>query len=104
MQTTLELTRKSSPVPRPHPLAHLHGLLWIGSWETDHVYSIDPESWQVRDDVAAPGRPYGLAAEGDTLRVVVSHDDDDRYLYVLDPMRGFDLDSKTPCPDLTGSF
>jgi hypothetical protein len=105
MQTTLELNRRPSPAPRPHPLAHAHGLLWIGSWETDRIYSLDPESWKVRDEIEAPGRPYGITAEGDSLRVVVAHgEDDDRYLYRLDPMRGFDLDSKTPCPDLTGSF
>jgi hypothetical protein len=36
--------------------------------------------------------------------VVVSHGDDDRYLYRLSPEQGFDLGSKTPCPDLTGSY
>jgi hypothetical protein len=105
MQTLRELNRRPSPAPRPHPLAHLHGLLWMGSWESDRIYAIDPESWQVRDDIEAPGRPYGLTAMGDELRVVVSlGKDDDRYLYRLDPKDGFDLDSKTPCPDLTGSF
>lgn len=77
----------------------------MGSWETDRIYSIDPESWSVRDEIEAPGKPYGLTAVGDELRVVVSHgNDDDRYLYRLDPYQGFDLDSKTPCPDLTGSY
>lgn len=60
----------------------------------------------MRDEIVAPGKPYGLAALGDQLRVVVSlgGDDDDRYLYRLDPLQGFDLESKTPCPDLTGSY
>ena len=36
---------------------------------------------------------------------MISHgEDDDRYLYRLLPDSGFDLTSKTPCPDLTGSF
>jgi len=105
MQTTQEIHRRPSPVPRPHPIAHLHGLLWIGSWDTDKIYSLDPDSWSVRNEIEAPGRPYGLAAEGDVLRVVVAHgEEDDRYLYRLDPRNGFDLGSKTPCPDLTGSF
>jgi hypothetical protein len=77
----------------------------MGSWETDRIYAIDPESWELRNEIEAPGRPYGLTAEGDALRVVISHgEEDDRYLYRLDPYRGFDLDSKAPCPDLTGSF
>ena len=35
--------------------------------------------------------------------VVSIGDDDDRYLYRFDPERGFDPDSKTACPDFTGS-
>jgi hypothetical protein len=104
MQTTQELSRRPSPAPRPQPLAYLHGLLWIGSWETDRIYTIDPQSWSLRNEIEAPGKPYGLAAVGDGLRVVVAHgEEDDRYLYRLDPAQGFDLGSKTPCPDLTGS-
>ena len=77
----------------------------MGSWETDRIYAIDPESWSVRNEIEAPGRPYGLTAEGDRLRAVIGEGkDDDRYIYALDPGRGLDLDSKTPCPDLTGSF
>lgn len=77
----------------------------MGSWDTDRVYAIDPHSWSVRHEFESPGKPYGLTAYGDELRVVVAHgEDDDRYLYRLSPDRGFALDSKTPCPDLTGSY
>lgn len=104
MQTTKALHRRPSPATRPHPLAFLDGLLWIGSWDTDAVYGIDPPSWTVREEVPAPGRPFGMTALGDELRVVVAHDDDDRYLYRFAPGRGFDLQSKTACPDSTGSY
>jgi hypothetical protein len=105
MQTTQELNRRPSPATRPHPLAVAGGLLWMGSWDTDRIYAIDPQSWSVRHEIEAPGKPYGLTAYGDELRVVVAHgEDDDRYLYRLSPDRGFDLGSKTPCPDLTGSY
>jgi len=55
-------------------------------------------------EVAAPGKPYGLAAVGDELRVVVSiGEDDDRYFCRFVPGQGFDSESKTACPDFTGS-
>lgn len=104
MQTTEELNRHPAPATRPQPLADLNGLLWIGSWDTDRIYAIEPQTWQIRKEFEAPGKPYGLTAYGDELRAVISHgEEDDRYLYRLDPSAGFDLGSKAECPDLTGS-
>jgi sugar lactone lactonase YvrE len=104
MQTVKERQRHASPATRPQPLAFHQGRLWMGSWDTEHLYAIDPQTWTVLEDVAAPGRPYGIAAFGGTLSVVVSvGEDDDRYLYRFDPGKGFDPASKTPCPDFTGS-
>ena len=58
----------------------------------------------VVEEVAAPGKPYGLTVVGNELRVVVSiGEDDDRYLYRFVPGQGFDAESKTACPDFTGS-
>lgn len=105
MQTTQELNRRPSPATRPHPLGYRDGLLWMGSWDTDRLYAIDPQTWSVRSEIESPGRPYGITAYGNELRVVVAHgEEEDRYLYRVRPDRGFDLDSKTPCPDFTGSF
>lgn len=100
-----EVTRRPSPAPRIQPLALHQGLLWLGSWETHHVYGIDPQNWTVKEDAPAPGQPYGIASLGDALHVVVSlgGDDDDRYFFRFVPGRGFDMGSRTPCPDLTGS-
>ncbi|MGA9419407.1 MAG: hypothetical protein WBV40_09675 [Candidatus Cybelea sp.] len=104
MQTTQELDRRPSPAARPHPLKFQGGLLWMASWETNGIYGIDPQSWEVRHEFESPGQPFGISGYGEGLLVVISHgDDDDRYLYKLSPERGFDLNSKTPCPDLTGS-
>ncbi len=104
MQTAIELHRHSSPATRPQPLAYLAGTLWMGSWDTDHLYAIDPNGWTVREEIAAPGRPYGLAAIGNELRVVVAlGEEDDRYLFRFVPGQGFDESSKTACPDFTGS-
>ncbi len=105
MQTSEKLDRRPSPATRPHPLAYLDGNLWMGSWDTDRIYAIDPRSWSVRREIEAPGKPYGITAVGNELRVVVALGaDDDRYLYRVAPEAGFHLSSKTPCPDLTGSF
>ncbi|MFN2528170.1 MAG: hypothetical protein ABR584_05580 [Candidatus Baltobacteraceae bacterium] len=79
--------------------------MWIGSWDTEKIYEIDPKTGVARNEFAAPGKPFGLAAFEDGLRVVVSDNGeaDDRYLYHFAPDTGFDLTSKIACPDLTGS-
>jgi outer membrane protein assembly factor BamB len=104
MNDVRELHRRTSPGGRPQPLAFYENSLWVGSWETDHIYALDPTTWSVRAEVAAPGKPYGIAPFEGGLRVVVSlGEEDDRYLYQFVPGDGFDASSKTPCPDLTGS-
>ncbi|MBV8116540.1 MAG: hypothetical protein JOZ01_01105 [Candidatus Eremiobacteraeota bacterium] len=104
MNDVTVLSRHASPGGRPQPLAFLNGTLWAGAWETDALYAIDPQTWKVREQVAAPGRPYGLATLQNELRVVVSlGEDDDRYLVRFIPGRGFDDASKMPCPEFTGS-
>ena len=85
-------------------MAFFGDTLWAGSWDTSQLYAIDPQSWKVTDQVAAPGIPYGLAKVGDVLRVVIAiGDEEDRFLYRFVPGQGFDAASKTACPDFTGS-
>ena len=104
MQTTSELSRRPSPANRPFGLATFEGNIWMGSWDTERVYIMDPQTLQFRKEIQSPGRPYGIAAVGGELRVVVAHgEEDDRYFYRIRD-GAFDLTSKTPCPDLTGSF
>jgi hypothetical protein len=100
-----EIARRPSPAPRIQPIALYDGLLWMGSWDTNHLYGVDPHSWAVKEDVPAPGQPFGIAPLGGALHVVVSDggEEDDRYLFRFVPGRGFDESSKTPCPDMTGS-
>ncbi|MFY9861458.1 MAG: hypothetical protein WAK80_12980 [Candidatus Cybelea sp.] len=104
MNDVKELLRKASPGGRPQPLAYRDKTLWVGAWDTDKLYALDPATWKVLDEVGVPGKPYGMAALGDVIHVVVSIGaDDDRYFYRFVPGKGFDDASKTPCPDFTGS-
>lgn len=104
MEEVREIFRRTSPAQRPQPLAMHAGRLWMGSWETDRLYAIDPQSWKIVAEVAAPGKPYGLAAYGGALWAVVSlGDDDDRYLMRFSSESGFDDSSRVACPDFTGS-
>jgi DNA-binding beta-propeller fold protein YncE len=103
MQNVKEVRRRPSPATRPQPLAFHNERLWMGSWDTDKLYAIDPRRWSVVEEIAAPGKPYGIASFQGNLAVVVALGDDDRYLYRCSPGRGFDPESKTACPDFTGS-
>ena len=103
MQDVTELQRRAAPAGRPQPLAFHRDRLWIGSWDTDRLYALDPRTWDVVDEVLAPGKPYGIAVQGDDIVTVLGvGDDDDRYLYRFAPGRGFDT-NPAPCPDFTGS-
>lgn len=104
MQNVIERARHASPAGRPQPLAFFGTTLWMGSWDTDRLYAIDPKTWTVTDEVAAPGKPYGIAVMGAEMRVVIAlGEDEDRYLFRFVPGKGFDESSKTACPDFTGS-
>ncbi len=103
MATYQERSRHAAPAGRVQPMALLGTTLWAGSWETDRLYAIDVATWAVTDEVAAPGRPYGLTAMAGELRVVISvGEEDDRYLYRFVPGQGF-VHGSTPCPELNGS-
>src|SRR6202042_1987628 len=68
MNDAQEIQRHDSPGGRPQPLCYHNGTLWVGAWDTDRLYAIDPRSWTISKEFDAPGRPYGIAAIGDELR------------------------------------
>lgn len=104
MNTIQELKRLSSPAPKPQSLAWDGATLWMGSRETKRVYAIDPASWRVSWDVAAPGTPYGMAAVDGELRVLCGETaEDNRIIRRCVPGQGFDATWALPCPDDTGS-
>jgi hypothetical protein len=103
MQSVTEQPRQASPAGHPQPLAALGDILYVGAWDTDSIYAIDTTTWTAGPAVAAPGKPYGMAVLDGAIRVVVATGDDDRYLYTYTPDKGFDPQSQTALPELSGS-
>ncbi len=105
LKTITEVMRMPSPAPRPQALAADGELLWIGSLQTCRLYSIDIAHWTVREERAAPGKPYGATVMGDELRVLLSEGEDDhRVIRRYIPGHGFKSnEGAIECPDDTGS-
>ena len=104
MKTITEVSRMLSPAPRPQSLAFDGETLWMGSLETCRIYGIDPLHWTVREEMKAPGRPYGITVVGDELRVLLGQgDEDNRVIFKYVPGHGFKNENAIPCPDDTGS-
>ena len=104
MKDILELKRLASPAPKPQALAWDGSTtLWMGSRETKRIYAINPTSWTVDWEAAAPGTVYGMTVVGKELRVLCGEIDDDRIIRRCIPRQGFDDKFKLPCPDNTGS-
>jgi hypothetical protein len=103
MKTVTEVRRMPSPAPRPQSLAFDGETLWMGSLETCRIYGIDPLHWTVREEMQAPGKPYGMTVIGDELRVLLSEGEEDhRVIRKFVPGHGFKSEA-IACPDDTGS-
>lgn len=103
MDSIKELRREAAPGGRPQPLAYANGSLYVGSLDTKTIYEIAVDTWAVRSQWAAPGKPFGMAPLGDAIRVVVSiGEEDDRYLHTFVPGKGFTGEG-VALPDLSGS-
>ncbi|MGH7709552.1 MAG: hypothetical protein ACREM8_06300 [Vulcanimicrobiaceae bacterium] len=98
-----EIVRIPSPAPAPQALVHDGEHLWMGSWETQRIYGLDPHQGTVFEEWAAPGKPVGGTAVGDDLRFVCSEAADSRFIRRLVPGHGFKHEA-IPCPEDTGSF
>lgn len=99
-----EARRMISPAPAPQALASDGNVLWMGSWETQKLYGFKPPEFDVFEKANAPGRPVGMTAIGETLRVVCSEGDDNRYIRRYVPGHGFVMTERIECPEDTGSF
>jgi hypothetical protein len=104
MKDIQELQRLASPAPKPQSLAWDGSVLWMGSRETRRIYGINPVTWTVGWETAAPGTPWGMTAVGNELRVLCGETaDDHRIIRRCLPGHGFDTKFCLPCPDDTGS-
>jgi hypothetical protein len=99
-----EVLRLPSPAPAPQALACDGDHLWMGSWETERMYGIDRAHFTVFEERNAPGKPVGMVSVGDELRVIVSEDEDSRFIRRYVPGHGFKDHDRIPCPEDTGSF
>ena len=104
LKTIAEVRRMPSPAPRPQSLAFDGETLWMGSLETCRIYGIDPMHWTVREEMKAPGKPYGMTVVGDELRVLLGlGEHDHRVVQKYIPGHGFKSEGEIACPDDTGS-
>jgi len=108
MNTTLppikEVLRIPSPCPAPIGIAYDGSNLWLGSVETDRIYAINPLHGSLQEEWPSKGTPYGMAAIGDELRVIVGDPiEDQRSIARVIVGHGFKRDM-IPCPDYTGGW
>jgi len=104
MKDIKELKRRDSPAPRPQSLAWDGTTLWMGSIETQHIYALNPTTWKVGWEVAAPGKPWGMTVVNGELRVICGETaDDHRIIRRCLLGHGFDPKFGIPCPDDCGS-
>ena len=104
MKDIKELQRRVSPAPKPQSLAWDGATLWMGSIATSRVYGINPATWTVSWETAAPGKPWGMTAVAGELRVICGETaDDHRIIRRCLPGHGFDQKFGIPCPDDCGS-
>lgn len=101
----VELRRLHSPAVTPQALAWHLGTLWIGSRDARRLYGVNPQTWAVVEEAAAPGIPWGAASADGVLYLTSGEDpDDDRYLRRYQPGRGFDESYRVALPEFTGSY
>jgi sugar lactone lactonase YvrE len=99
-----DVLRLPSPAPRPQSIAFDGEHLWMGSVETNRLYSLDPHQWTVIEETPAPGKPWGMAVVGDELRVLLGETEEDhRRIRRFVPGHGFKTHESIDCPDDTGS-
>ncbi len=104
MNTVTEMRRLPSPAPKPQAIAFDGTRLWIGSIETNRLYSIDPATWQSRDEGTLPGKPWGMTVVGDEMRVLTGDGpNDDRVIRRFIPGHGWKNEGAFGAPEDTGS-
>ena len=104
MKTINEIKRFASPVALPQSLAWDGKHIWMGSLDTECIYKMDPNSWEVLWQTKASGLPYGIVSVKNELRVLCGEtDEDNRNIRRCLPDQGMDPEFVIPCPEDTGS-
>ena len=95
-----ELRRLESPTPGNTSIAYDGQLIWIGSIETNRLYAIDPNTWDVREEFQLGGTVFGLVPVGDTMRVMLGEGEDSfRTIYRLERESGVTQVGAIASPD-----
>jgi hypothetical protein len=100
-----ERTRVASPAVTPQALAWHNDALWIGSRDLRRIYGIGPDSWDVFEEIEAPGIPWAAVSTGEALCFNIGEGAaDDRYLRRYSSDHGFSQTDRVACPEFTGSY
>ena len=100
-----ELERLASPAPTPQALAWHQGELWFGSRDLQRIYRMNRKSWELADEIQAPGIPWAAVSDGDVLWFTLGEGpEDDRYLRRFETGKGFSDKDRIACPEFTGSY
>lgn len=106
MKSIVELSRRTTPFPKPQALAIAGDTLWMSSRTTSKIYAVDRASLAVSWEFATPQIVWGLAVVGSELRAVFGEDKvdiDARTIRRIVPGQGIDPAFSWPCPDGMGS-
>lgn len=77
----------------------------MGSRDLRRIYRINPKTWSVLEEMAAPGIPWAAVSTGEALRFTLGEGaEDDRYLRRFTPGAGFSETERIACPEFTGSY
>lgn len=100
MDPIRELRRLPSPTLGNTSIAFDGVLLWVGSIQTNRLYSIAPDTWDVKDEFQLNGTIFGLVSVGDTIRVMLGEGEGSfRTVYRLERGSGITTVSAMRCPD-----
>jgi hypothetical protein len=101
----IEQRRLKSPATTPQALAWRARNVWMGSRDLRRIYAIDPVSWTVLDERDSPGIPWAAVAfDGGIMFTIGEGENDDRYLRLYRPGKGFSDAPRIACPEFTGSY
>ncbi len=102
-QPIVELARLVSFSPQPHAVAVNGDILYVSSRATRRIDVIDRTSWQKRDELDAPGMPWGMAyADGEIVATCGEESEDYRRIRRYASDTGWES-SFIACPQDTGS-